>query len=46
MNSLLLDSKEVAPWQVLAAQIWEGKGLEEVGKTRWRFEVKVIAPRR
>jgi lysophospholipase L1-like esterase len=43
LNTLLLDSKEAAPWQVLTSQIWEGKELDQIGKTRWRFEVKKVA---
>jgi lysophospholipase L1-like esterase len=42
LNSLLLDSKEAAPWEALASQIWEGKELEQVGKTRWRFEISKV----
>jgi hypothetical protein len=39
LNALLLDSKQPAPWEALAKEIWAGKSLEQVGKTRWRFEV-------
>jgi lysophospholipase L1-like esterase len=42
LNSLWLDSKEVAPWEALATQIWDGKELDQIGKTRWRFEVKFV----
>ncbi len=40
LNSLLLDSKNPAPWEAMAKQIWAGKDLEQVGKTNWKFEVK------
>lgn len=40
LNSLLLDSKDAAPWQSLAKEWWEGRELEKIGKTSWRFEVK------
>jgi lysophospholipase L1-like esterase len=43
LNTLLLDSKEAAPWETLATQIWDGKGLDQIGKTRWRFEVRKVA---
>jgi lysophospholipase L1-like esterase len=39
LNTLLLDGKETAPWEALTAQIWEGKELDQIGKTRWHFEV-------
>jgi hypothetical protein len=40
LNSLLLDAPRGAPWGALAAAIWEGKRLEEIGRTRWRFEIR------
>ena len=40
LNSLLLDSGKPAPWDELAKQLWAGKDLEQIGKTKWRFEVK------
>jgi lysophospholipase L1-like esterase len=43
LNTVLLDSKEPAPWEALAKQIWDGKDLDQVGNTRWRFEVKRAA---
>jgi lysophospholipase L1-like esterase len=39
LNSLLFDSQQAAPWEALASQIWEGKEWEQIGKTRFRFEV-------
>jgi len=39
LNSLLLESGQTAPWDALAKQIWQGKSLEQIGQTRWRFEV-------
>ncbi|WP_406699386.1 GDSL-type esterase/lipase family protein [Singulisphaera sp. Ch08] len=40
LNSLLLDATLTAPWQSLAEQVWQGTGLEQVGTTRWRFEIR------
>ncbi|AGA28900.1 SGNH/GDSL hydrolase family protein [Singulisphaera acidiphila] len=40
LNSLLLDANRKAPWQALAEQIWKGTGLEQVGTTQWRFEIR------
>lgn len=40
LNSVLLDGGRKAPWEELARSIWEGKGLDRVGRTRWRFEVR------
>ncbi len=40
LNSLLLDGQRDAPWRSLTQAIWEGKRLDEIGKTRWRFEVR------
>jgi hypothetical protein len=40
LNGLLLDSGQPAPWDELVKQLWAGKALDEVGKTRWRFVVR------
>lgn len=40
LNTLLLDSQQTAPWDPLAKELWVGKSLEQIGKTRWRFEVR------
>lgn len=40
LNTLLLDAEQKAPWQTLAEQIWDGASLEQIGTTRWRFEVR------
>ncbi|HYV39667.1 MAG TPA: hypothetical protein VE988_28520, partial [Gemmataceae bacterium] len=42
LNTLLLDGNKTAPWDALARQLWDGKGLDQVGKTRWRFEVSKV----
>jgi lysophospholipase L1-like esterase len=42
LNTLVLDSKEAAPWEELAKQIWAGKELDQIGTTRWRFEVRKV----
>jgi lysophospholipase L1-like esterase len=44
LNTLLLDSGRAAPWAELTAQLWEGKALDQVGKTRWRFVVRKKRP--
>ena len=44
LNTLVLQSKEAAPWDALAKQIWAGKGLDQIGRTRWRFEVRLSKP--
>ena len=38
-NTVLLDSKEVAPWEDLAKQLWTGKESDHIAKTRLRFEL-------
>ena len=40
LNGLLLDSGKAAPWVELTDQLWAGKGLDQMGKTRWRFVVR------
>ena len=40
LNSVLLDSGNAAPWEALAKELWAGKGLEQIGQTKWRYEVK------
>lgn len=40
LNMLLLDSKQTAPWDALAKELWAGKSLDQVGKTRWKFEIR------
>ena len=40
LNGLLLDSGKAAPWVELTDQLWAGKGLDQIGKTRWRFVVR------
>lgn len=38
--ALLLDGQRDAHWATLAQVIWEGKRLDEIGRTRWRYEVR------
>jgi hypothetical protein len=40
LNTLLLDRDREAPWSALAEAIWEGRMLELIGRTRWRFVVR------
>jgi lysophospholipase L1-like esterase len=40
LNSVLLDSKNPAPWADLARDIWIGKRLDEIGKTNWKFRIE------
>lgn len=40
LNSVLLDSKNSAPWEALAKDLWAGKAGDQVGKTAWRFQVQ------
>jgi len=40
LNSLLLDSKNPAPWEELQKDLYDGKSLEQIGRTAWKFEVK------
>jgi hypothetical protein len=40
LNSVLLDSKKPAPWLELVTEIWNGKSLEKIGKTKFSFTVK------
>jgi lysophospholipase L1-like esterase len=45
LNTLLLDAKRSAPWEALAKDLWAAKATEQVGKTRWRFEVRTATPK-
>src|SRR5271155_2708919 len=38
LNTLLLESRNPAPWEALAKDIWAGKSLEQIGTTKWKFE--------
>lgn len=40
LNTLLLDAGREAPWEELTEQLWAGKDVDPVGKTRWRFVVR------
>lgn len=40
LNSLLLDSGKPAPWESLSKRLWAGQDLDQIGKTKWQFEVK------
>jgi lysophospholipase L1-like esterase len=40
LNTLLLDAGNPAPWEALAKEIWSGKSLEQIGKTKWKWEVR------
>jgi lysophospholipase L1-like esterase len=40
LNSVLLDSKNPAPWEALAKDLWAGKAVDQVGKTSWKFQVQ------
>ena len=40
LNTLLLDGDKKAPWEDLARALWQGRELDRIGKTRWRFEVR------
>jgi hypothetical protein len=40
LNSLRLDQAHDAPWKATAHALWEGKDLDRIGKTKWRFEVR------
>ena len=40
LNTLLLDSKNPAPWGELVKALWLGKRLDEIGKTQWKFRVE------
>lgn len=40
LNSVLLDQGQEAPWAATAQALWEGKNLDRIGKTRWRFAVR------
>lgn len=40
LNTLLLDAGREAPWAETTDHLWAGKGLDQVGKTRWRFVVR------
>jgi hypothetical protein len=44
LNTLLLDAGLPAPWQEQAARWWDGKGVDEVGRTAWRFAVRPKTP--
>ncbi len=40
LNTLLLDSKNPAPWADVAKELWDGKSLEKIGRTAWKFEIR------
>lgn len=40
LNTLLLDSKNPAPWSDLLKNVWIGKRLDEIGTTKWKFRVE------
>lgn len=40
LNTVLLDSGNKAPWADLVLEIWRGKGLDKIGKTRFSFEIR------
>lgn len=39
INSLLLDSGHAAPWDELVLELWAGKSLNKIGKTKFKFDV-------
>lgn len=39
LNTVLLDSGAVAPWDTLAKQLWAGKDANQVGKTSWSWRI-------
>lgn len=39
LNTVLLDSGAVAPWDALARQLWAGKDADQVGKTNWTWRI-------
>ena len=41
LNSLLLDGRRDAPWGTPALAIWKEERLDEIGRTGWRFEVRM-----
>lgn len=40
LNALLLESKQPAPWLGLTKELWAGKALDQIGQTKWRFDVR------
>jgi hypothetical protein len=42
LNSLLLDGGRKAPWEGMTRSIWEGKGLDQIGQTRWRCALRKV----
>lgn len=42
LNTLLLDASGKAPWEAVAKDWWQGKGLDAIGATAWRFEVRRV----
>ncbi|MSU76463.1 MAG: hypothetical protein EXS16_00045 [Gemmataceae bacterium] len=40
LNSMVLTNAVTPPWADLAKQIWAGKELDQIGKTRWIFRVE------
>ena len=36
---LLLDSGHKAPWQAQASEWWQGRKLDQIGQTAWKWEV-------
>ncbi len=42
LNTLLLNSKNPAPWADLLKDLWVGKRLDEIGRTKWKLRVEAI----
>ena len=45
LNELAIKSGRPAPWAELVERLWNGKDLEQIGKTAWRYEVRLVAPK-
>jgi len=38
--ALVLDGGASAPWEAAAKEWWDGKNLQQIGQTRWTFDVR------
>jgi hypothetical protein len=40
LNELARAPGQAAPWAKVATEWWEGRGRDQIGRTKWRFEVR------
>jgi hypothetical protein len=43
LNTLLLNDHREPPWHAMSHALWEGRDLQRIGSTPWRFVVRKLA---